>query len=65
MEGTIPIQPTSANEIDQHLLNELHGYFERLRGSIESPAPFFAGAPIDVKEALQDFNLHIHRYASP
>jgi hypothetical protein len=59
---TIPVQPTSASEIDQNLLNELHGYFERLRGSIETPTSFFNAAPLDVREALQDYNLHIHRY---
>lgn len=42
-------------------LNQLHKVFEDLRGSIESPAPFFASAPPRVREALEELNLHIHR----
>lgn len=42
-------------------LNALHHLFEELRGSIEAPAPFFATAPPEVREALQDLNLLIHR----
>ena len=59
--GTIPVERRASDEIDQGLLNNMHGYFERLRGSIEAPAPFFAAAPSRVREALQDYNLHIHR----
>jgi len=42
-------------------LNALHKVFEDLRGSIEAPAVFFVNAPLCVQEALEDFNLHIHR----
>jgi len=54
-------EDAASTELSQEQLNGLHKRFEVLRGSIEAPAPFFACAPPPVQEALQDFNLHIHR----
>ena len=51
---------TPQHDLQQHL-NRLHVYFETLRGSIETPALFFAQAPLAVRDALQKYNLQIHR----
>jgi hypothetical protein len=55
--------PLAANpQADQKLLNELHKYFEILRGPQMEPASFFANAPPVIREALEDFNLYIHEF---
>jgi hypothetical protein len=48
--------------MDQKLMNDLHHYFELYRGPILSPPKFFTDAPWNVKKALEDFNILIHRY---
>jgi hypothetical protein len=58
--NTIPLEANS--RADQKLLNELHRYFEILRGPQLEPAAFFATAPASIREALEDFNLYIHEY---
>ncbi len=58
--NTIPLEANS--QADQKLLNELHKYFEILRGPHLEPAAFFAAAPASIREALEDFNLYIHEY---
>jgi hypothetical protein len=58
--NTIPLEASS--QADQKLLNELHKYFELLRGPCLEPAAFFATAPASIQESLEDFNLYIHEY---
>jgi hypothetical protein len=58
--NTIPLEAN--DRADQRLLNELHKYFEELRGPQMEPAAFFATAPEPIREALEDFNLYIHEY---
>lgn len=48
--------------MDQELMNELHHYFERYRGSVIEPAEFFVNAPHEVQNALHEMNILIHRY---
>jgi hypothetical protein len=47
--------------IDQTLLNILHKYFEEMRGGILSPGEYYTNAPWDVKQAIEDYNVLIHR----
>jgi hypothetical protein len=62
LDGAAAAAPEAQGaEYGQADLNLLHKVFEDLRGSIESPAPFFATAPPRVREALEILNLHIHR----
>ena len=44
------------------ITNGLHVCFERLRGSIYDSASIYDTAPYDVKHAIQQFNVLIHRY---
>lgn len=60
--GSIPIVATDS--ADQHQLNELHTYFETLRGPRLDPVEIFLHGPESVKAALEDFNLFIHEYES-
>jgi len=60
--GTISLWPTV--EMPQDRLNDFHLYFERLRGAIHDPAPFFKEAPPPVRRAITDLNIAIHRYES-
>jgi len=48
----------------QERLNVLHKRFEIMRGSIERPGKTFQDAPLDLREAIQDYNLLIHRIES-
>ena len=43
-------------------LNHLHKYFEVLRGGILTPNPWFEQSPLQVKNAVCDFNVLIHNY---
>jgi hypothetical protein len=47
---------------DHRLLNDLHKFFEILRGPMKEPAEFFRTAPANVQDALEDFNRLIHEY---
>ncbi len=58
--GTIPEE--AKLEMPQSFLNHLHVYFEKLRGSVLSPGPFYSAAPLHVQQALTDYNLLIHRF---
>jgi hypothetical protein len=58
--GTIAHRVTA--RMEQDLLNVLHLHFERYRGRVLEPAPFYAAAPPPVQRALDDLNLAIHRY---
>ena len=44
--------------------NDLHVYFERLRGSIEEPSPLFVNAPESIRTEINRYNILIHRYES-
>jgi hypothetical protein len=46
----------------QQVSNRLHHYFEVLRGENESPNQFYVDAPRDVKNAIQEYNILIHRW---
>jgi hypothetical protein len=48
--------------MDQELMNHLHHYFEKYRGPVLNPPAFFLIAPPEIKKALEDFNILIHRY---
>jgi hypothetical protein len=45
----------------QDQLNHLHHYFEKLRGGILSPSDFWLHADQEVKNALERYNIIIHR----
>lgn len=45
----------------QDQLNRLHHYFENLRGAVLSPSEFWQRADHNVQEALERFNIIIHR----
>lgn len=47
--------------IKQPLLNTLHKYFEEMRGGILSPGEYYTNAPWDIKQAIEDYNVLIHR----
>lgn len=48
----------------QEQLNHLHHYFENLRGSMVSPAPTWDQSSDQVKNALERYNVIIHRAES-
>ncbi len=47
--------------INQELLNQLHKYFEEMRGGILNPGEYYLSAPDDIKVAIEDYNVLIHR----
>jgi len=47
--------------VDQELLNILHKYFEEMRGGILSPGQYYLDAPANVRQAIEDYNVLIHR----
>ncbi len=49
------------NNIDQDTLNYLHNIFEVYHGTLNTPHEFFENAPDDVKKALAQLNLEVHR----
>lgn len=51
----------NASTINQELLNQLHKYFEEMRGGILGPGQYYLDAPSDVKRAIEDYNILIHR----
>lgn len=55
------IPETIDNSINQDLLNQLHKYFEEMRGGILSPGEYYLNAPEDIKRAIEDYNILIHR----
>lgn len=56
------IKHQSTDRLKQQDLNNLHKYFEELRGECTVPNTFFANAPSTVRKALEDFNMYIHEY---
>jgi hypothetical protein len=55
------IPETIDTSINQELLNQLHKYFEEMRGGILSPGEYYLSAPDDIKLAIEDYNVLIHR----
>lgn len=47
--------------MSQHTFNELHHYFEVLRGEQISSTDFYTDSPPHVQRALNDYNVAIHR----
>ena len=57
-------------KIDQQKLNDLHVYFETMIGvdstnnKVDRPGDYFDNAPDEVKNAITEFNVLIHRIES-
>lgn len=51
-----------AGTMSQDDSNKLHHYFEIIRGENEDPNQFYADAPKNVKFAIEEFNVLIHRW---
>lgn len=49
------------NHIDQDTLNYLHNIFEVYHGTLNTSHDFFKAAPEEVKKALAQLNLEVHR----
>lgn len=47
--------------IDQDTLNYLHNIFEQYHGTLNTPHAFFSLAPNNVKKALAQLNVEVHR----
>lgn len=58
--NVIPMRAQS--DMGQSLMNDLHVFFEKLRGGILRPSLFYLRAPKGVRRALESYNLLIHRY---
>jgi hypothetical protein len=50
------------SEVNQDTMNYLHTFFEKLRGKDEDPPKWYLDAPRQVKDAVSEFNVLIHRY---
>ena len=46
----------------QDQLNLLHRYYSQMRGRVEAVTDFYTNAPGNVQDAIDDFNVTIHRY---
>jgi hypothetical protein len=46
---------------NQDILNSLHKDFELMRGNYKNSGEFYLSAPLEVKKAIEDFNVTIHR----
>jgi len=57
----IPESEQINTTINQPLLNLLHKYFEEMRGGILSPGEYYTTAPLNIKRAIEDYNVLIHR----
>lgn len=44
--------------------NDLHVYFEKLRGAVDQPSEMFVVAPDAIKSEINRYNILIHRYES-
>lgn len=58
--GTISINVQ--NPVHQEDLNNLHKFFEILRGPVNEGTDFYNSAPEHVKRAICEFNIIIHEY---
>ena len=59
-ENVIDISISSS--MNQRLSNQLHHYFELLRGENENPNEFYDKAPKRIKRYIDEFNVLIHRW---
>ena len=48
--------------MDQQTMNNMHVFFEQLRGPIEEPLEWYVYAPVEVKKAIERLNLLTHEY---
>lgn len=55
------ISHTAYIGMPQEQLNHLHHYFENLRGGIHTPSSFWQNANQDQRDALERYNVIIHR----
>lgn len=55
------IQHTAFVGMPQEQLNHLHHYFENLRGGILTPGDYWSQATVEEQEALERYNVIIHR----
>lgn len=60
-QRTQAIQHTAYVGMPQEQLNHLHHYFENLRGGVLSPADYWNNANLEEREALERYNVIIHR----
>ena len=58
------IQRKINDSIDQDTLNYLHHIFEVYHGLLDHPHEFFISAPKNVREALAQLNIEVHRCES-
>ena len=59
------IEKPFVDVFDQDTLNYLHNIFERFHGQLEKQDhEFWQNAPAEVKQALADINIHVHRCES-
>ena len=56
IDYTIPAPMT------QEASNHLHHYFEKMRGEAEEPNEFYKNSPEHVQEAIEEYNVQIHRW---
>jgi hypothetical protein len=55
------IKETAHVGMDQHHLNLLHHYFEKLRGGVLTPGKYWKAASNEQKMSLERYNVLIHR----
>ena len=51
-------------DLTQEDNNKLHVYFEKYRGAILDPHPYFVNGSYQYKKAMEDMNILIHRWES-
>ncbi len=56
------IQEYATLKMSQNQMNALHVYFEKYRGPFLNPSAVYANSSDEIREALDDLNLMIHRY---
>ncbi len=59
-----PLPPNLKPPLTSDDTNSLHVYFERLRGTILSPSSIYKNGSKKLKEAIERYNIEIHRYES-
>ena len=57
----VSIAETAVVGCSRSALNMLHKSFEDLRGGVLTPTQFWLTAPTDVREAVNEYNVQIHR----
>lgn len=48
--------------MDQETMNNMHVFFEQLRGPIEDPLDWYLNSPPEVRKAIERLNLLVHEY---